>query len=65
MTTRESLHLVGNFRPDVLDRWKAFAELTDRDIRYTTFAELNNDIAGHPSRIIILDDHGLNELELT
>lgn len=65
MTTREYIHLVGNFRPDVLERWKQFAELTNRDIKYTTAEELAAFQAqprGGP--IIVMDEHGLNELVL-
>jgi len=60
MTTREIIHLVGDFQPAVLQRWRDWAELTNRDIRHTTYEEL--EALDNP--IIILCDHGLNDLPL-
>ena len=60
MTRQEVIHLVGDFRPDVLERWKQFAELTNRTVRHTTYAELPKLERDNP--VIIFDDHGLNDL---
>lgn len=64
MATKEIVHLVGTFKPDVLERWTLWAERTNRIIRHTTFQELDGKIYRHSSPIIILDDHGLNDLPL-
>mgnify|MGYP003296851732 CR=1 FL=1 len=62
--TREVIHLVGDFSPAVLDRWTKWAEVTNRTIRHTTFEELDGVLHGSNEPIIILDEHGLNDLHL-
>lgn len=63
MSQKEVIHLVGDFRPDVLQRWTQWAELTNRIIRVTTFEELDG-LHGKTNPLIILDEHGLNDAHL-
>ena len=61
---REVIHLVGDFSPVVLERWTQWAQATNCIIRRTTFEELDGKLHGKTCPIIILDEHGLNDLHL-
>jgi hypothetical protein len=60
---KEVIYLIGDFRPDVLERWTKFAELTNRIIQHTSYADLPALVEQDQSLLIILDHHGLNELQ--
>ena len=57
---KEIIHLVGEFGPQTLARWEAWAELTDRVVQRSTFV----DIRGLSCPLVILDHHGLNDAPL-
>lgn len=57
---KEVIYLVGDFDPSVLERWALSAEIMGYTIERTTFEGLK----GLNNPIIILDDHGLNDLHL-
>lgn len=57
---KEVIYLVGDFHPSTLERWTLWAQVTNRTIEHTTFEGLK----GLNNPIIILDDHGLNDLHL-
>jgi hypothetical protein len=58
---KEVIYLIGDFRPDVLERWTQFAELTNRIIKHSSYEEIK--MHGDKSLLIIMDHHGLNELQ--
>lgn len=59
---QEVIYLVGDFRPDILERWTDWAKLTGRTIQHSSFEEIDRICGTNP--LIILDEHGLNELSL-
>lgn len=62
MIEKEVIHLIGDFRPDVLERWTQFAELTNRIIKHSTYEELK--VLDDLHLLIIMDSHGLYDLTL-
>jgi hypothetical protein len=62
--TREVIHLVGDFKPSVLERWTLWAQIANYELRHTTMEELGDKIYGKTNPIIIFDDLGLNDLHL-
>ena len=63
VTTREIIHLVGNFQVESLEKWTQFAVATGRDVRHSTYNEIS--LLKNDSPIIIMCTHGLNDLELS
>ena len=61
---KEVIYLVGDFQSDVLKRWAKFAKLTNRDIKHISFEGIPPTLYGHRSPILIMDDHGFNDLHL-
>ena len=51
---------MGDFHPSTLERWTLWAEATNRTTERITFEGLK----GLNNPIIIMDDHGLNDLYL-
>ena len=62
MSQKEVIHLVGDFRPSVLERWVLFASLTNRTIKHISMDQIDT-LQGH-SPLLILDDHALNHAHL-
>ena len=61
MAEKEVMLLIGDFRPDVLERWKQFAEATNRVVEHHVTFDC---IKGREGMLIILDEHGINHLPL-
>jgi len=57
---KEVIYLMGDFHPSTLERWTLWAEATNRTTERIPFEELK----GKHNPIIIMDDHGLNDLHL-